>query len=616
MPFTIFDIPRKKAICCLLVSYATRFLFGCVVGLMLSTGSVFAQGTSFAYQGKLSDAGTPANGIYDLQFKLFDTATLGTGTQQGVTLSVANVTVTNGLFTAQLDFGVCPSCFNGANRFLEISVKPDAGSVFTTLSPRQQITATPYALKSVNATSSDGLSVACVNCVTSSQIASVNGSAVTGAIPVGSLPAGSGNYIQNTASLQSSSNFNISGTGSASIFNASSQFNIGGIRVLSILGGNNIFAGEAAGSNNSSGFENSFFGWSAGAANTLGINNSFFGGAAGNANTTGGNNSFFGTEAGKLTTTASSNAFFGAQAGSTNTSGGSNSFFGRNAGVSNTTGSSNTFVGNTADAGSGNLINATAIGARAQVTQSNSLILGSINGINGATADTKVGIGTTAPGAPLDVQVAAGQSLQFRQDSGLVPGINVKTTGGNAGIMRLRNAVEVWPSDDLTRAGKVDIRNTSGSPTISLDGQSGNLVANNLPGIEFDVPLDPFDLGVLFFVDPGNTATVKTIVVNVPSDGFLVLIGHVLAAAQAGDSTGAGHGELQLFDETANTTFGSARFYVTTGYTTQTIQGVLAVSAGVRTLSLKMQCSNVSTNRLFYSSNTGSFIAMFFPKRY
>ena len=102
-----------------------------------------------------------------------------------------------------------------------------------------------------------------------------------------------------------------------------------------------------------------------------------------------------------------------------------------------------------------------------------------------------VGIGTTTPGAPLDVQVAAGQSLQFRQDGGLVPGINVKTTGGNAGIMRLRNSMEVWPSDDATRAGKVDVRDNSGFPTITLDGQTGNLSLTgdasfrNMPGVSF-----------------------------------------------------------------------------------------------------------------------------------
>ncbi len=38
------------------------------------------------------------------------------------------------------------------------------------------------------------------------------------------------------------------------------------------------------------------------------------------------------------------------------------------------------------------------------MTQSNSLVLGSINGVNGASADTKVGIGTTAPVSTLNVR--------------------------------------------------------------------------------------------------------------------------------------------------------------------------------------------------------------------
>ena len=46
--------------------------------------------------------------------------------------------------------------------------------------------------------------------------------------------------------------------------------------------------------------------------------------------------------------------------------------------------------------------NATAIGAFAIATQSNSLVLGGISGVNGGT-DTNVGIGTTAPKAKLDV---------------------------------------------------------------------------------------------------------------------------------------------------------------------------------------------------------------------
>jgi len=60
-------------------------------------------------------------------------------------------------------------------------------------------------------------------------------------------------------------------------------------------------------------------------------------------------------------------------------------------------------LGSYTDVGGAALLNATAIGYRAYVTQSNSIVLGSINGTNGATVDTKVGIGTTAPTEKLDV---------------------------------------------------------------------------------------------------------------------------------------------------------------------------------------------------------------------
>ena len=49
------------------------------------------------------------------------------------------------------------------------------------------------------------------------------------------------------------------------------------------------------------------------------------------------------------------------------------------------------------------LYNATAIGAYAQVQASNSMVLGSINGVNGATADTMVGVGITTPTYKLHV---------------------------------------------------------------------------------------------------------------------------------------------------------------------------------------------------------------------
>jgi hypothetical protein len=184
----------------------------CLLLLILLPHAVSAQTTAFNYQGKLADTGSPANGNYDFQFKLYDTATVGTGTQQGTTQTITSVAVTGGVFSVNLDFGVCSSCFNGADRFLEISVKPSSGSGLTVLSPRQPITSTPYAIKSLNSASADELSSSCAGCITSSQIGSVDGSVITGTVPVSTLP-GSEAFIHNTTSPQSSSNFNISGNG-------------------------------------------------------------------------------------------------------------------------------------------------------------------------------------------------------------------------------------------------------------------------------------------------------------------------------------------------------------------------------------------------------------------
>jgi len=168
----------------------------------------FGQTTSFTYQGKLTDGGNPATGNYDLQFALFD-ASSG-GAQIGSTQTRNSVAVSAGIFTVVLDFGI--SAFPGANRFLEISVRPAGGGSFTILSPRQQISSTPYSIRTLGATTADGLSSACVACVQDSQINSVAGSKVSGTIPIASMPPGSGNYIQNTQSLQSAS-FNVSGSG-------------------------------------------------------------------------------------------------------------------------------------------------------------------------------------------------------------------------------------------------------------------------------------------------------------------------------------------------------------------------------------------------------------------
>jgi hypothetical protein len=114
-------------------------------GWFAAVDATFAQGTAFTYQGRLGDAGQPAGGTYDLTFALFNAA--AGGGQVGSTITVPTTVVTNGLFLAVLDFG---GNFPGADRWLEISVRTNGAVAFTTLAPRQKLTAAPYAITAGN----------------------------------------------------------------------------------------------------------------------------------------------------------------------------------------------------------------------------------------------------------------------------------------------------------------------------------------------------------------------------------------------------------------------------------------------------------------------------------
>jgi len=196
-------------------------------------------------------------------------------------------------------------------------------------------------------------------------------------------------------------------------------------------GSYNSFFGAEAGLNETNGSGNTFIGTSAGYNNSgsytcvmpdpffgclltlyTGSWNSFVGYAAGTSNSNGNYNSFFGNQAGYSNTSGSSNSFFGLYTGISNTTGNYNAFFGSSAGSSNTTEHNNSFIGAYSDGAVG-ITNATAIGYLAKVTQSNSLVLGSINGVNTATADTKVGIGTTTPDRKLQIASSPGMNAEL-----------------------------------------------------------------------------------------------------------------------------------------------------------------------------------------------------------
>jgi len=100
----------------------------------------------FSYQGALSDGGNPADGPYDLRFRLFDSA--AGGTELGL-VGLDDHSVVDGLLTAELDFG---DPFDGRSLWLEIEVRDGASAgVYTTLSPRQPLTTAPHALFAADA---------------------------------------------------------------------------------------------------------------------------------------------------------------------------------------------------------------------------------------------------------------------------------------------------------------------------------------------------------------------------------------------------------------------------------------------------------------------------------
>ncbi len=108
----------------------------------LSAGTPLS--TGFNYQGQLKKNGSPVTSTCDFIFSLWD-ADSG-GQQLGVEQYVNGVSVSNGMFSVQLneyeEFG--GEAFNGDARWLEISVQCVGDSGFTDLG-RQALSATPFA---------------------------------------------------------------------------------------------------------------------------------------------------------------------------------------------------------------------------------------------------------------------------------------------------------------------------------------------------------------------------------------------------------------------------------------------------------------------------------------
>jgi hypothetical protein len=175
---------------------------------------------------------------------------------------------------------------------------------------------------------------------------------------------------------------------------------------------------------NTTGAENTAAGYFALSSNTNGSSNTATGHEALSSNTSGFNNTATGFSALLANGTGHDNTADGDSALNFNTTGSFNTAVGETALGSNTTGSFNTALGYNANVGSSNLTNATAVGAHALAGASNSLVLGGTG-----TNAVSVGIGTTTPGATLDITVpnTGVQNLLFFGD----------TVGGSGDVAKI-----------------------------------------------------------------------------------------------------------------------------------------------------------------------------------
>jgi len=106
------------------------------LALATMSSPAIANDTTFTYQGSLQDDGAAASGTFPMTFRLYSAASGGTLIG---TVNAGSVSVLNGVFSVELDFGA--GAFPNSDRWLEIVIDG------TTLSPRQLITSAPYAIQ-------------------------------------------------------------------------------------------------------------------------------------------------------------------------------------------------------------------------------------------------------------------------------------------------------------------------------------------------------------------------------------------------------------------------------------------------------------------------------------
>jgi hypothetical protein len=264
------------------ISLALAMLALSALNSQLSTAH--AQGTAFTYQGQLDNGTNPVTGTYDVTFKLYNAAS--GGSQVGSTITNV-VGITNGIFTVTADFG---SVYDGTTYWLQLGVRTNGGGSFTALSPRQELTPTPYSVSAENL------------------LGSLPVTDLSGTLTLAQLPS---SVVTENESGVTLDNLVIGGTLNLPV---PASILINGTRLIYADDNENLFAGIDAGNTSLTGFYNTGIGGQALLYTGVGSYNSVIGFDAMFDNQTGSFNTANGAFALEYNTTGSNNTATGAYA--------------------------------------------------------------------------------------------------------------------------------------------------------------------------------------------------------------------------------------------------------------------------------------------------------------
>ena len=429
--------------------------------------------------------------IYDLRFTIHDA--LSGGTQQGNAITNSATSVSGGSFMVSLDFG---NQFPGADRWLEIAVRTNGGGTFSTLSPRQPFTPTPYAIQAANATTA-ATATSAVTAASASSVAAVN---ISGTLTTAQLPASlvtnnqtgvtlSGTFSGNGAGL---TDLNAAQLASGTVADAQLSANVALLNTNASFAGDVTALGDVRGMRLNIGTNHSLLGLlstiAGGERNTNQATRGTIGGGAGNVIASGGFGSTIGGGQNNLVTTDGATIAGGVN----NVASGVNSFIGG--------GQFNTNFGGVATIPGGAFNAATnlsfAAGSRAKAIHQGTFVWAAPEGSDFSSTTTN----------QFNVRASGGARFET-SGAGLAVDGSPVFTGANGAALTNLNAAQL--------TGTVPLALLPGA--VVTNGQSGVTLAGTLSGNGAGITnVDVRNLRVIFASYPRAWGNVFFGETNVP----------------------------------------------------------------------------------------------------